>query len=1340
MIALLEMKTNHGTMSDEDITIDNIIQEVTEATDSIARPEVSSEKVTRTKPWVETKHRQIYRVHKDLIEIKKSIKSMKYFSDSSTDVDHALVRGIIFFSGKYPALVDTRNNQLAFHWFCELSIKYAMNDVNNAATQPSCCLNEACHNDNDPTRGINDHLGNCNHPQNTLNVLPIHAQYTFSDMKLSMVSVIIMLQPASTNSINFNFDDGSENYHTNSELVYSIPEQGKQGTKKYTTSKGDEREKFYATHAAQKPSQQKPSETEQSETDPSEKSENRDNDDDADTEDTGDCEHKLKEPLHCKTQRATLESLQGDVIILSSEIAILPSSSLDMLKSIFPSQCNHKSGVICLRHADIPGLHKSKSRNMVNTECSSLSKLVLKTKATTTKHPEDITLHSKKKTSEFRGNLKMNMKPNDEGHIRKLSNEVQLAAKSKTYIYNSDQLVISRITDLLHSGEFKEILIVIQPYLKPPNSISLIPMVFMAALSHFKLGDRSEAASFFEKGTDLCLKFGKLGDSALCELYLGDIHFLFRNFLQASSYYKKAISNYSTDTVAALFRMVPPSLSTIHSKYGSALKNASKIVDAIQEYKLAIAEAKTLKDRLAANTSLGNLYQSVGENTSALTYYEHSITIAQELGDKVSLGWAHGNIGNAFLGLFQKEKAIYHLRKSLDITLQFEPTPQAIGRAYNNLGTAYQSLNNLDQAEIHYEDAFSQAVYGNDEAGQARVCGNMGNILMLRKKPEEAVEKYSEVLSLSKDRSTLSTARHNRGCAYYEWGEAKKSESRKMQQGVNKQNSYTVFIHSSQRNVPEILKPLDNDDTIATLYRKGCDDLKEVIKYHEDHFENIRGSPKGLTLSVSLFETNSRTFHRLQDCLVCLGEYLQALLVAEQSRARTLGEMMLKRKGWQLSSPLSSPLSYDHIESVVGTTNHPILYLSYTGARLLGWVFASKGDKSYFSMFEVPLEDDLFDGKSFDYHVRCSLTESLVERSFEMYREVGDYSEGISAPVQALYKLIGYPLITILQSYGIESIAKIVIICDSYTALVPFTSLHDTETDSFLGDHLCIQLMPSFLTMGILNQLGDTNVVNLPEDDQCMCIVGNPNIPQFSYNGEIWNLGKLPHAKREAESVAHILHTVPILEAQATKSAILMRILNSKIIHLATHGSASAGFLAFGMLVPLTSDKAVHPQGVLLYPEEVEKLNINPALVVLSSCDSGRGAVKADGIQGMARAFILAGAQAVLTTLWRVPDESAAIFMQFFYQYMMDGLESTKALQKAILSIRCFSKYSQYIHWSGYQLTGRDIYLKYTSPPVIHALKQHLGNSSTFPRLEDIKLLKDGLVNVSCYPTDVQVS
>ena len=916
------------------------------------------------------------------------------------------------------------------------------------------------------------------------------------------------------------------------------------------------------------------------------------------------------------------------------------------------------------------------------------------------------------------------------------------------------QKVYPYLTVNLHAGNFQEIINLVDSLLESMDSSNQadISLLFISGLSHFKLKNYACAKGILLKCDEVCILSNKPGDSALCNLYLGDIQFLSHQYHEASSHYKKAISRYSSsDTVAAQFRMVPPSLSSVHAKHGSALRNAAMMVDAIKEYKSAIEKATTDKDGLAANTSLGNLYQSVGENTSALSHYELSVELSERLRDYISLGWARGNMGNAYLGLFQKDKALYHLQKSLELTLEHEPTPQAIGRAYNNLGTAYQSLGDLDKAQEQYEHALSQAIYGNDRAGQARVYGNMGNILMLSKKYEEAVQQYTEVLLLSKDHSTLSTAHHNRGCAYYEWSETEMEKlygegvvlTSTATDGSSKEKTdimeVTFFIHGKDFKNASDWSPHKVPDSITKYYECGYDDLNEVVKFHEDHLNNIKGSSRGLTLSVSLFETNSRTFHRLQDCLVNLESYSRALLVAEQSRSRTLGELMLKRKGQCLQNPLTSPMSFDEIVATAGSIEHPILYLSYTGARLLGWVFVSKIDEVKLNMFEVPLKDDQFDGKSFDYHLRYSLTDTLVERNFEMYREVSDYDEDTSAPVQTLYNLIAKPLLAILAKYGAENADKLVIISDSYTALLPFSSLHDSRTNTFLGDHFSFQIMPSLLTMGILNQLSGANVVTLPEVAQHMCIVGNPNIPQFKHNDEVWNLGKLPHAKQEAEAVANILKTTPILEAQATKSAVLMRIMNAKIIHLATHGSASSGFLAFGMLVPLGQDRAANAQGVLLYPEEVEKLNINPALVVLSSCDSGRGAVKADGIQGMARAFILAGAQAVLTTLWRVPDESAAIFMQFFYQYMMDGLESTKALQKAILSIRCFSKYSQYIHWSGYQLTGRDIYLKYTSPEAADILEKRLGTNSVFPRFQDVKLLVAGLLDVTCYPTNVQV-
>ena len=899
--------------------------------------------------------------------------------------------------------------------------------------------------------------------------------------------------------------------------------------------------------------------------------------------------------------------------------------------------------------------------------------------------------------------------------------------------------IIQEVTPLLHAHDFHGIIKRVCPVDEclPPDI--QVPLHFILGLAYFKLANYKDAKLSFDACIAQCDAMGTngQGDMGLCSVYLGDTEFNTQHHLEAATHYRKATQLYNINNVAGLFRMVPPSLSAVHAKCGSALRNASKLVDGVHEYKLAIEKALTDKDRLAANTSLGNLYQSLGENNSALKHYKQSVHLSEILVDYVSLGWAHGNMGNAYLGLFQKDKALYHLQKSLDLTVEYEPTPQAIGRTYNNLGTAYQSMGELGKAQEHYDLALSQAIYGNDIPGQARVYGNMGNVLMLQKQYSEAVPHYGEVLRLSKDRSTLSTAHHNRGCAYYEWAETKMEKLPQLKEDAR---AFRFYIHGLEFTDPkDLMYPRRVIDSIAEFYRKGKEDLQEVVKYHEESLDNIKGSAKGLSLSISLFETNSRTFHRLQDCQVNLGEYTQALLVAEQSRARTLGELMLKRKGWSLPHPISSPLEIDQIVSTVSARSHPVFYLSFTGARLLGWVFVPVGDSDVkMDMFEVPLRDDQFDGRSFDYHLRYSLTEALVERSFEMYRGVR-YDEESNKPVEYLYDLIAKPLLSILEKHlDITDINKIVVISDSYTALLPYSSLR-RKGSGFLGDKISFQLMPSLLTMSVLDQLPEANLVRLPADAINMCIVGNPTVPQFMHDDEVWNLGKLPHARKEAEWVAQILKTTPILDEQATKSAILMRIQSAKVVHFATHGSASAGFLAFGAMVSVGGDIIVTSESVLLYPHDVEQMNISPALVVLSSCDSGRGTMKADGIQGMARAFILAGAQAVLTTLWRVPDESAAVFMQFFYQYMVDGKESTLALRKAILSIRCFSKYSQYIHWSGYQLTGRDVWFESSTPRSTQVLLQRLGPGSVFPRLKNIKELETALVKNPCFPTDVQV-
>ena len=496
---------------------------------------------------------------------------------------------------------------------------------------------------------------------------------------------------------------------------------------------------------------------------------------------------------------------------------------------------------------------------------------------------------------------------------------------------------------------------------------------------------------------------------------------------------------------------------------------------------------------------------------------------------------------------------------------------------------------------------------------------------------------------------------------------------------------------------------------------------------------------QGLTLS---FESDSRTFHNVQDCLFNLGELERALEFAEQSRTRSLGELMFERCGKYQLNPLSSPINIESIFTIVKSLKSEkvnVVYISYTGARIIVWVLSPINSHVVINTFQISLQEDQFEGKSLDYFLRYSLSELLIKNHIELYSFCEYRTAGELKHLSALYNIFGKPLLMVLQAVrGQRSIYDVILIMDSYTYLMPMVTLYDAFSHQFLGDRLRVRYMPSLLSMGILTKMPKV-VVDVSEERQKFCIVGNPTIPMFQYQGKTWRLGKLPIATKEAEWVAHILKTTPTLHEQATKMIILSMINSAKVVHLATHGSASAGFLAFAGLGSSRSRDITDEKTVLLYLKEVEKLKISPALVVLSSCDSGRGTVKADGIQGMARAFILAGAQSVLTTLWRIHDESASTFMKFFYQYLMDGFRSSVALHKASLSVRCFAKYSHYVHWSGYQLTGREIQLNVHMSSKDRSILSKVGVTPSFPRLDIVKQLETAFLKDPATPTDVQV-
>ena len=116
---------------------------------------------------------------------------------------------------------------------------------------------------------------------------------------------------------------------------------------------------------------------------------------------------------------------------------------------------------------------------------------------------------------------------------------------------------------------------------------------------------------------------------------------------------------------------------------------------------------------------------------------------------------------------------------------------------------------------------------------------------------------------------------------------------------------------------------------------------------------------------------------------------------------------------------------------------------------------------------------------------------------------------------------------------------------------------------------------------------------------------------------------------------------------------------------------------------------------------DIHSAKLRARLVVLSCCHSGQGPVSSEGVVGMARAFLFAGARSVLSTLWAIDDEATMMFMKSFYQQLASGESASVALQRAMKCLRDSHDYSAPKYWAPFVLMGDDVKIELEKKHVI---------------------------------------
>ena len=100
-------------------------------------------------------------------------------------------------------------------------------------------------------------------------------------------------------------------------------------------------------------------------------------------------------------------------------------------------------------------------------------------------------------------------------------------------------------------------------------------------------------------------------------------------------------------------------------------------------------------------------------------------------------------------------------------------------------------------------------------------------------------------------------------------------------------------------------------------------------------------------------------------------------------------------------------------------------------------------------------------------------------------------------------------------------------------------------------------------------------------------------------------------------------------------------------------------------------------------------------LVVLSCCFSARGEIKAEGVVGIARAFLGAGARSVIASLWALSDEDTLEFMRHFYRHLVAGQSASKSLHHAMGCMREIQEFNAVKYWAPFVLIGDDVTINF---------------------------------------------
>ncbi|GAB4488807.1 MAG: CHAT domain-containing protein [Raineya sp.] len=758
-------------------------------------------------------------------------------------------------------------------------------------------------------------------------------------------------------------------------------------------------------------------------------------------------------------------------------------------------------------------------------------------------------------------------------------------------------------------------------------------------------------------------------------------------------------------------------------------------------------------DLLAQNYNLlGIIFWQEGNNNLALEYIEKGLEVRQK-NNSSEVAASYNDLGLIYQNI-DAATAIAFYEKSLESYKTRLPSIHAKNAIlFSNIGIIKLSQQEYTEAQVNFEKAQSiwQKIYPNkSHPSEAFVINNLGRVFLAKKQYNTANQYFTKALKIYQDNygtkhPEIATTLNFIAEAYYQSSDFKNALIYSQEALIANSNNFNSKNLAQNPNLKDIFG-VNTFLYSLTLKAEALEgqyvnksvrlaDLKNALLclYTADTLlNNLRQQASSKADKLLLGQTAAQIYQQaIKVCNLLATEtqqykkyYSQAFYFSEKAKAIVLLEAISESKAKNfgniptdlLKEEESLRINISYIEQQIALKpaeselyqyktelfelnrkyeefqknlekNYPDYYqLKYSSKPVTITQLQSKLDKGTLILDYVIGNEQIFifviDHKKIQLLTFTKSPDFETDVTYLLNAIRFGSLKPFTQMAHKLYKAI-FP-----KNIG-KRIKQIVIIQDGKLAMLPMETLLSkpvhTDKNSDFGSFPYLVKQWAF-SYAYSATLWFQNAQENSPSSQEITLIAPVNFEE--------NIAPLPGTEKEVQAIAAVCREKKfkvntLLRQEAKEQALkFLQLDKLSVLHFATHGLINEDSPELSQIFLGKSEE----EDGNLFAGEIFNLRLNADLVTLSACEVGLGKLsKGEGLIGLGRAFLYAGAKNLLLSLWRVSDESTARLMILFYTQKLANNNNSyaQALREAKLQLLQEKDYAKPYYWAAFLILGR---------------------------------------------------